>query len=150
MEPTLVARLKSVTQAVVATTALVAAITSLVKTCDKRLEQASYETLSASIQDIQKDQQAIRAEVLALKARDQDGDGISDADELKMGMGLDAAAPMPSGSSAFGPYAGVFKRGGQDAAVEPFLDDTPATSGTVAPRPPPPSWGHVKIMADEL
>lgn len=153
MEPTLVARLKSITQAVVATTALVTAITSLVKACDKRLEQASYETLSASIQDIQKDQAAIRADLLAL--RDRDGDGLSDEDFMKMMAPIvpDAAVPAPPTSASFGPYVGTFQPPHlpkHDAGVPPLASASPATAGSVAPRPPPPSWDHVQIMAAKM
>jgi len=147
--------LKTVISGIMALTALVTAATSLVKALDKRLEQASYETLSTHIADIQKDQAALREQVTALniKLADRDGDGIPDADA--------GAPPVPTSS------ASAAKPAPADAGTHPTASAThppivrppappPQPAAVPVPMPPPvatlapPSWNAVKAKADKL
>jgi hypothetical protein len=158
-----VANLKSSTQLVIALAGLVTAVTSLMKACDKRLEQASYEALAESIKDLQDDQRALRNEiamaqigapaaqpVMSEKTWCGDGDGIPDFD-LKS-----TPSPLPSASSVMltNPhpvpcYASIVSK----PAVWPSAMPRVPTMPTIAPAPsskPLPSWSDVKQRADAL
>ena len=162
MDQALVAHLKAVTTTVVAVTALVTAISSLVKACDKRLEQASYETLAQSIHEVQQEQAALRADVLALNSI-KDGDGIFDqADPLlcEMDAGVvDAgryAMMVPSlpTSSASGvalvkPPPPLPKHPKYDGGLHDIAQVVVASPAVTGSRPPP-KWDDVKARADSM
>lgn len=153
MEQSLFARVKSATQFVFALTALVTAITSLVKACDKRLEQASYEALSTSIQDVQKDQAALRAELLALR----DGDGIPDKMDIdKSDIDFDLTSPAPSTStcvtSAPTSHKPSFLSRPKTKTPKPMPSSSSSGTpwGVTIKSQPPPAWADIKVSADKL
>lgn len=157
--------LKQAATFVAAITALVTALTSLVKAVDKRLEQASYETLSASIENIQKDEAALREQIIALNAKLATHDvGHAEPDDVE------PPPPMPS-ASASGPVAVAdagkphHKVAGSHPSAHPPVSASvaasahpPATTSVASapplplppPRPPLPKWGDVKAKADQM
>jgi hypothetical protein len=168
--------LKQIVSILMALTALVTAITSLVKALDKRLEQASYEALSASILSIQKEQALLLDEVQALKPKDQDGDGIPDDEDPTSHLML--PAPSTSAMSPIGPpppatspvasvapsastvHPSTRPTGSFPAPVAtdtPWILRTEPSPGPKTTHPhrkaissPPPEWNDVKSAADKL
>ena len=150
--------LKMIVSGIMALTALVTAITSLVKAVDKRVEQASYEALAQSIKDMQTDQANLRVELMALQSRgvtmDWDGDGIpDDPSTLKCDV-------QPSSSSA-----PINKSDPGDKSKKPWKPGimatprpAPSASGSASTFPsaamalpkPPPTWKDVLKSADKL
>ena len=155
---------------IVALTALITAMTSLWKAVDKRVEEAGYEALSNSIQELQKSQAALREQVL---------DGGGDAEPTLVASGapaknfeaVDAEAPVafigPPFSTgtptpvATAPHGVVVGSAGIGAGVssERFSSVLPAPAA--APRrmimhrdPPafvaPPKWDTVRERANSL
>lgn len=149
--------LKTVISGIMALTALVTAVTSLVKAVDKRVEQASYEALAKSIQDMQRDQADFRVELMALQSRgvtvDWDGDGIpDDPSSLKCDVQPSSSATINKsdpGDKVKKPWKPVIK-------VTPR--PAPSASGSALPFPsaamalpkPPPPWKDVLKSADKL
>lgn len=136
---------------VMALTALVTAGTSLVKAFDKTLEQASYEALATSIQELQQDQAALRLE---MQAHDpQDTDGVVDAQEPEEILSTPA---VPSAAVSVGPkpkMASIQKHKAPTTVapiniVEPSPSKSrPMRRGTM---PAPPSWSTIKTQAEKL
>jgi hypothetical protein len=153
-KPSLFSSMRPLISLVMAITALVTAATSLVKALDKRLEQASYEALSKSITDLQKDQASLHVQLLALRsdiaaARDRDGDGVVDVEEP-------IACPVPASSvsvsvapklSASPASPLTHKVAIKKLQPAPTVSAVPAPTLTAAP---PPKWSDVIDKADKL
>jgi hypothetical protein len=118
---------------VTALTALVAACTALVKATDKRVEQASYETLSQEIVKLQKQVDELKAEPAPTPTSPLEPAPpmlfISPPIESVPTSGQDAGSPLP-------PHVPT-KLPKEPKAAKP-------------PSPPPPTWVDVRHKADEM
>jgi hypothetical protein len=151
---------------VAAITALVTACTSLVKAVDKSVEQASYETLSGHIVELQKDNAALHK---ALDARTESSTVDADPPPPPWSM---AVEPLPTSSTAASSSASTPPRPTASGSAPPKAkhpsDALPVSASKCPPndplcdlgkppklhpppRPPmrePPPWGDVKRRAD--
>jgi len=148
--------LKQLATLIAAVTALVTACTSLVKALDKSVEQASYETLSAHIVELQGDNAALHKTLDALKAEPAPSSSAAPSTSAS------AAAPSPSAAPP-GPkpksFTGEIPVSAKKCPVgDPLCDPgpsvptfTPPPKPPLPPRPPmrePPSWGDVTYRAN--
>lgn len=133
---------KGLTQTLMAAAALVTALTSLVKVLDKSVEQTSYETLAETMHEMQADQAALRAELLALRP-DTDTDGVCDpTDYLMTGAG---------GYGAGGAGAGGVEDIEDGGVMTPIVVTVSKTPQKLPLRAtPPPTWTTIKARAEQL
>lgn len=134
---------KQLVTLIAAVTALVTALTSLVKAVDKRVEQASYETLSHKIVELQDSNTALHKEVENLK-----GSVLPVTPTVVPSSAPSGAPPsVYTGHLNYPSYTAI-----PVSAKEPVLAKEPKP-GPPTPRPPlppPPSWGDVKARAEKM
>jgi len=159
---------KQLVALVAAITALVTACTSLVKAVDKSVEQASYETLSAHIVELQEDNAAMHRTLDALNSVTL----TKSADPIPWSM---AVEPLPTASTASSSSSSAPPPAPHASGAPGLKSKHPSTSTTVSgmkcpvgdplcgdgdvlppkpplpPRPPmakPAPWKDVKHRAD--
>ncbi len=141
-------------------TALVTACTSLVKAVDKRVEQASYETLSHKIVELQDESATLRHEVALLRASPSaeaplpPPPFLAPAPSASLPMSFpDGGVPMSHPKIAGGgsPTSGGSHCPADDPLCEIETRPPPSLPAAAPPRSsPPPSWGDVKQRADRM
>lgn len=143
---------KSVVTVIVSLTAFATAATSLVKAVDKTLEQASYETLSAKIVELQDDNVRLHRTLEELvEANEEPSFKYVLPFASATPPATSAAPPLPTASSTHANIKAMHPCPPGDSLCgpkEPVAMPEPPPRPSLPLRAKPPSWTEVRKAAD--